>query len=165
MTWLLRRLATGGHGSPGHRQATLLACLFARTVTHLIPSSEREEIEAILAHIEQWAWGERQATRNDLSALRRRAYDLRSTLWRKCGAAEGTAYAAATAAYAAADASAYAAADASAYAAYASYASASAADASASAADAYRAAWSQAKREHVRGLRDLLRSAIKCPEL
>ena len=145
MTWLLRRLAHGDHGSPGHRQATLLACLFARTTTNLIPSPVREEAEGILSQIEQWAWGESQATRDDLSALRRRASDLRSTLWQK--------YAAAYAAYAA-----YAAA--AAYAAYAAYADAAYADA---AADAYGAAWSQDRQEHVRGLCDLLRSAVPCP--
>lgn len=163
MTWLMRQLARGGNGSHCHRQATLLACLFSRTATNMIPSPEREGVESILAQVEKWAWGEHQSTREDRAELRQRASDLRSTLWRKYSV---YAYSCGEAAAAACDASyaAYAAAQLAANAAEAAYADGAGAY-SAAYATSQAPVWFRAIRDPLRCLCDLLRSAIECPEL
>ena len=100
LAWYLGRLAArAGQGSPEHRRATLVSVLCARTATPHA-GQWREEIEALLAQIEEWAHG---VARVDLGALRGRLWAVRIS-------ATNTAYyaalAAAHAAYAVADAAA-----------------------------------------------------------
>ena len=104
LIWLVGRASWGRtHGSPEHRQITLLAVLCARSTLHLIPGAPRAELESIMAQVEGWARGSLALSRDDLTALRRRAWEVRAPLWR---AAADAAYAAAAAA-AAAGAAAY----------------------------------------------------------
>ena len=185
LLWIVGRASWGRtHGSPEHRQLTLLAVLIARTTLHLVPEGPRAELEEILAQIEGWAWGHLSLSRETLLVLRQRTWEIRSSLWRAAAdaaaaavtaavtaAAYAAAYAAAvatTAAYAAADAYADAAA-ADAYATAAAYAYAyaaayAAADAAAYATNAaYWAARSAALRAHRAGICRLIRAAVPCP--
>ena len=147
MAWYLGRLAArAGQGSPEHRRATLVSVLCARTATPHA-GQWREEIEALLAQIEEWAHGDAGV---DLGAVWGRLWTIRSS--------------AAYAAYASSSA-----ADAAAYAADV-YASSSAADAAAAAyaaADAYAyaatdvyAADAAARRAHLADLADMIRDAV-----
>lgn len=74
-----RVLATGRHGSPMQRKMTMLACLFARTATHLLPSELRGESEDILRQVEGWTLGKTLFMPYSLTELRDWACELR---WR-----------------------------------------------------------------------------------
>ena len=130
LAWYLGRLAArAGQGSPEHRRATLVSVLCARTATPHA-GQWREEIEALLAQIEEWAHG---VARVDLGALRGRLWAVRIS-------ATNTAYYAALAA------------------AHAAYAVADAANAAAHAA--YAVADAAARRAHLADLADLIRAAV-----
>ena len=142
MAWILGRPSWGrAHGSPEHKQLTLLSCLFARTVLHLVPDPRRGQLDTILDTLEGWAWGHLSLSQTDLLALRQRAWEIRRPLW-----PADAAYAYAAAADVAADAA---------------YAYAAAADAAAAAA--YWAARAAARQRHNVDLAALIRSAVPCP--
>ena len=99
LLWIVGRASWGRpHGSPEHRQITLLAVLCARSTLHLVPEAPRAELEAILAQIEGWAWGHLSLSRETLLVLRQRTWEIRRSLWRAAAYAYAAAYAAASSA-------------------------------------------------------------------